>query len=295
MKPMKSLEELVFYYDGARMGARATSRLSFPAGKGPVQLSDRGRRLDAALLYDADRLTKASLVSYLASSRLRSGGFGTWGAISLYYARFHSISAMLRLVGIAVNGQRLLLRTDENRREYLLVKKDAPQAKAIGCGGGSHREQWRMFSRFFHDWTQAEPPGDAASVLGEEPIFVSGTAWYEAEIDERNEANYLKSNDGVFFPETDFSGMQGVYVEDAKLSGNWDYLRTDASPYGDDDPPESYFFREMMAWDLMKFIISALAQLQGQSLLDDYLWLIKNLDAHDELRRHMCADLGSEL
>ena len=59
MKPMKSLEELLFYYDGARMGARATSRLSFPPGKGPVQLSDRGRRLDAALLYDADRLTKA--------------------------------------------------------------------------------------------------------------------------------------------------------------------------------------------------------------------------------------------
>ena len=59
--------------------------------------------------------------------------------------------------------------------------------------------------------------------------------------------------------------------------------------------PESYFFREMMAWDLIKFIISALARLQGQSLLDEYLWLIKNLEAHDELRRHMCADLGGEL
>ena len=263
MKSMKSLEELLLYYDGARMGSRATSRLSFPLGKGPVHLTDRGRRLDAALLYDADRLTKASLASYLASSWLRSGGFVTWGTISLYYARFHSISAMLRLVGIAVNGQRLLLRTDENRREYLLVKKDAPQAKAIGCGGGSHREQWRMFSRFFRGWTEAEPPGDAASVLGEEAIFVCGTASYEAEIEERNEANYLKSNDGVFFPETDFSGMQGVYIEDAKLSGNWDYLRTDANPFGDDDPPESYFFREMMAWDLIKYIISALAKFAG--------------------------------
>ena len=292
---MKSLEELLFYYDGAHMGARATSRLSFPPGKGPVHLSDSGRRLDAALLYDADRLTKASLVSYLASSRLRSGGFGTWGAISLYYARFHSISAMLRLVGVAVNGQRLLLHTDESCREYLLVDRNAPQARAIGCGGGSHREQWRMFSRCFHDWTQDEPPGTAASVLGEEPISVSGTAWYEAEIDERNEANYLKSNDGVFFPETDFSGMQGVYMQDAKLLGNWDYLRTDASPYGDDDPPESHLFKEMMAWDLIKFIILALARLQGQSLLDEYLWLLEKLEAHDELRRHMRADLGGAL
>ena len=152
-----------------------------------------------------------------------------------------------------------------------------------------------MFSRFFHNWTEAEPPRETASILGEEPIFVSGTAWYEAEIEERNEANYLKSNDRLFFPETDFSGMQEFYLDDAKLSGNWDYLRTDASPYGGDDPPESYFFREMMAWHLIKYIISALVRLQGQSLLDEYLWMIKNLEAHDELRQHMCADLGSEL
>lgn len=292
---MNSLEELLSYYKGARMGARGTSRFSFPPGKGTVHISDGERRLDAALIYDADRLTKASLVSYLASSRLRSGGYGTWAKISLYYAQFHSISAMLRLAGIAVIGQRLLLRTTESRREYLLVKKDAPQAITIGCGGGSHREQWRMFSRFFHDWTQAEPPGETASVLGEEPIFVSGTAWYEAEIDERNEANYLKSNDRAFFPETDFSGMQGMYIEDAKLFGKWDYLRTDANPYRDDDPPEAYFFREMMAWDLIKYIILALAQLQGRSLLDEYHWLMNNLEAHDELRRHMCADLSGEL
>ena len=30
---MKSLEELLFYYDGVGMGARATSRLLFPLGK----------------------------------------------------------------------------------------------------------------------------------------------------------------------------------------------------------------------------------------------------------------------
>ncbi len=292
---MKSLEELLSYYNGVRIGAVATTRLSFPPGKGPFQISDHGRRLDAALLYDADRLTKASLVSYLACSRLRSGGFLTWGSICLYYARFHSISAMLRLVGIAVIDQRLLLRTDEKGHEYLLIKKNDPKVREVGCGGGSHREQWRMFSRFFRNWAEIEPPGEAASVLGEEPIFVSGTAWYEAETNERNEANYLKSNDGLFFPETDFSGMQGAYLEDAKLSGNWDYLRTDTSPYSDFDPPEAHFFREMMTWDLIKYIISALAKLQGQALLDEYLWLIKNLQAHDELRDHMSSDITSEL
>ena len=276
------------------MGLKATTRLSFPSGKGPVQISDQKRRLDAALLYDADRLTKASIVSYLACSRLRSGGFLTWGSICLYYSRFQSISAMLRLVGIAVIGQRLLLRTDEKGHEYKLIKKNATEARDVGCRGGSHEEQWSMFSRFFHDWEEAEPPGETASGLRDEPILVGGIDSYKSEVQERNEANYLRSNDGVFFPETDFSGMQEVYLEDAKLSGDWDYLRTDASPYDDDDPPESYFFREMMAWDLIKYIISALVKLQGQELLDEYLWLIKNLQAHDELRHHMIADIIGE-
>ena len=291
---MKSLEELLSYYKGVRMAAKATSRLSFPAN-GPVHLSDESRRLDAALLYDADRLTKASVVSYLASNRLRSGGFATWSSISLYYARFHSIVAMLRLVGIAAYGKRLLVRTDENSFEYKLIKKRSPEGQAIGCGGGSHKEQWRLFSRLFQDWAEAEPPREAASSLREEPIITGGISWYETEIEERNEANYLGQNDGIFFPETDFSGMQTAYLEEAKVLGNWNYLRTDASPYASDDPPESWFFKEMMAWDLTKYIIVALARMQGQPLLDEYLWLINNLEAHDELRRHMSAGLSSEV
>ena len=125
----------------------------------------------------------------------------------------------------------------------------------------------------------------------EEPIGLGRTAWYEAEHEERNDANYLRSDAGVFFPETDFSGMQGFFVENAKTLGNWDYLRTDASPHGNDDPPGAWFFREMMSWDLIKFTVGSLVTLQGQSLLSDYLWLLENLEAHDGLRDHMITDL----
>ena len=289
---MKSREELLSYYRGVSKGFFPTSRLSFPKGRRPVHISDQDRRLDSALLHDADRLIKASLVSFLACNRLGSGGYGTWGTITLYYARFYSISTMLRLTGIATIGQRLLFRKDELRREYLLVHKNAPEAKAVGCGGGSHKESWRMFSRRFQEWAADESPGEAASVLGEEPILGFGSAWYETEVEERNEANYLKLNDGYFFPEAHFSGMHRHFLEDAKLSGNWDYLRTDANPYRTDEPPEAYFFKEKMAWDLIKYVISALVQVQGKHHLDEFNWLIKNLEANGELCEHVIADLG---
>ena len=290
---MKSLEELLSYYEGVQMGCYATSELPWPPGKAQIEMRDGDRRLDSALLYDADRLTKASLVSFLAYSRLRSGGHETWGLISLYYARFHSISAMLRLVGRAIIGHRLLIRTDEKGREYSLTRKNTPEAREAGCGGGSHREQWLMFSRFFRDWANDEPPGQIASVLGEDCPFPESSAWYETDVEERNEANYLKSDAGVFFPETDFSGLQGKIVEEAKFLGNWDFLRTDLSPSGTDEPPGAWFYREMMAWVLIKYITTALVKLMGKTLLDQYLWLIHNLEAYDELLQHMRDDLTS--
>ena len=128
--------------------------------------------------------------------------------------------------------------------------------------------------------------------MGEEPIMGDGTAWYESAVENRNEANYLKPNDGFFFPEANFSGMHNYFLEDAKMTGNWDYLRTDVNPYGPDDPPEAYFFEEMMAWDLIKFVILALVSIHGQKFLDEFLWLIKNLDALDELRQHVISDLS---
>ena len=148
-----------------------------------------------------------------------------------------------------------------------------------------------MFSRYFREWAEGEAPGEAASALGEEPILGGGTAFFESEIEQRNEANYLRVNDGYFFPEANFSGMHGHFLRDAKFAGNWDYLRTDINPYGDDDPPEAYFFKEMIAWDLIKYVISALVNIHGHKLLDESLWLIKNLDALEELRQHLISDL----
>ncbi len=288
---MRSLSELLAYYVGVRRSYHATTELLLPTGEDRTCIKDEGRRLDSALLYDADRLAKASLVSFLACKRLRAGGFVSWGTISLYYSRFQAISALLRMVGLVVIGQRLLIRTDETNHCFLYVKTNAPEAKAIGCGGGSHREQWRMFTRHFKDWANGEPPGVAASILGEKHSFENGLIPFDFEVEERNEVNYLKSNAGLFFPETDFSGMQGYRVQDAKLSGAWDCLRTDDHPFGGDDPPEAYFYQEMLTWDLLKFVIAALVQIHGPSLLDQYLWLIDNLEVDSELRLHMRKDL----
>lgn len=288
---MKSLKELLSYYDGVQMGNYATSERKFGSGHGRVKMIDSERLIDSALLYDADRLTKASLASFLACSRLMSGGYSTWGRISLYYAQFFSISSMLRLVGISPIGKWLLLRVDEDHRRYIRIEKRDSVARSIGCGGGSHKEIWRMFSRYFQEWEGEEPPGSIASLLSEKPISIGGTAWYETQVDERNRANYLQSNAGVFFPETDFSGLQGFTIDGAKLLGNWDWLRTDASPYPD-EPPEAWFHDEVLCWKLIEYIIMALAKLQGRHLLDQYIWLIENLDAYDELRQHMSTDLN---
>ena len=288
---MKSLKELLKYYAGVEMGTHATTELMFLKGKTVICSPDEGRSLDSALLYEADRFCKASLVSFLGCNRLRAGGFGTWGSITLYYSRFQVISALMRLVGIAVIRKRLLIRTDEKEHQYLLVAKTSPAAKLIGCGDGSHQEQWRMFARFFKNWINAEPPGGTASALGEDPEYVSGIIPFDFETKKRNKANYLQSNAGLFFPETDFSGAQGYRIQNAKLAGAWHCLRTDDHPFGGDDPPEAYFYQEMLTWDLLKFVITALVKIQGPSLLDQYIWLIDNLEADSNLLQHMREDL----
>ena len=288
---MKSLMELLRYYDGVSIGSFATTELDLPTKETSICIKDDSRHLDSALLYDADRLCKASLVSFLACNRLRAGGYHTWGNISLYYARFHVISALLRLVGIAVVGQRLLLRANEKEHSFILIKKNAPEAKVVSWQGGSHKAQWRMFVKFFQKWAVSEAPEVAAAILYEDPPFPNGIAKYELEILERNSMNYLQSNAGVFFPESDFSAMPKYRIGSARASGNWDCLRTDAHPFGDDDPAEAHFSHEMLTWDLLKFVITALVKIQGSSLLEQYIWLIDNLDADSDLRQHMRDDL----
>ena len=285
---MKSLRELLAYYEGCQMDAYATSERRFGSGHGTVLIEDNTRIIDSAILYDADRLAKASLASFLTCSHLRTGGHWTWGKISLYYARFHIMSALIRLVGIVPIGGWVLIRTDEELRQYQRVKKTAPEAKDIGCGGGSHKEIWHIFSRYFGDWSEEEAPNETASCLREED---DGTALYEMPVEARNEANYLQSNAGVFFPETDFSGLQQYFLEQSELIGNWNWFRTDATPNESEYPPEAWFFEEMMAWNLIKFVILALVESQGQRLLEDYTWMIDNLAANPELKQLMRNDL----
>ena len=291
---MNSYQDIIDYYSGLEMSRLATSELSLKpqAGISKIVYADNRRVVDAALLYDSDRLTKASLVSFLACTWLRRGGYRTWGEIALYYARFHSAAAMLRLVGVAVLGQHLLLRIDESHSRYLYAKKNTSEAKTAGCGGGSHRELWRIFSRSFKDWLFHEAPAKTAAGLSEDPILNHGTAWYEALVEERNDANYLNAHAGLFFPETDFSGDEGFIVDEAKSLGAWDCLRTDSSPFATDDPPEAWFFKEMIAWDLLKYVIAILTNLHGQKLLEEYLWLIRKLDANSELSMRMADEIS---
>jgi hypothetical protein len=160
LKIMKSLDELLCYYKGIRKGAFATTEQNFGSSTSRIDLGENRKDIDSALLYDTDRLTKAAVASFLASSRLLPGGHRTWGDITLYYTRFHTIAAMLRLIGIAPvsNGRLLLLRTDENRRAYIILTRKDPEAKKVGfTGGGSHKEMWRIFARAFGDWSDLEP------------------------------------------------------------------------------------------------------------------------------------------
>ncbi|MBI4200889.1 MAG: hypothetical protein HY531_01200 [Chloroflexi bacterium] len=293
---MKSLKELLVYYQGISRGAFATSEHKFPSGTGRVELGEDRRDIDSAILYDADRLAKAALASFLASSRLLSGGHRTWADITLYYAEFHIVNALLRLAGVvsANKGRSLLLRVDEVRRAYSVLARSDPKAKEVGfSGGGSHKELWRMFARTFRDWTDTEPRQFA--YLRRENA--EGEGWkiqgYEIPVMMRNQANYLQSIVGVFFPETDLTGLQEATVSTARRMGNWDWLRTDDNPMSEEEPPEAYFHEEMMAWDLIKYVIRALVALEGERLLEQYIWIIENLDAHDELRDHMKADLQS--
>ena len=152
---MKSLQGLLAYYKGVRRGFRATSEAHFDSGSSRVDLGINQKAIDGSLLYDADRLTKAAVASFLASSRLQSGGHRTWALISLYYAQFHTITALLRLAGVAPvnNGRRLLLRRDEASRSYVVVTASESDAEKAGfTGGGSHKVIWRMFARTFQDW-----------------------------------------------------------------------------------------------------------------------------------------------
>ena len=62
----------------------------------------------------------------------------------------------------------------------------------------------------------------------------------------------------------------------------------------DEEPPEAWFHEEMMAWDVIRYTAKALVTLEGQDLLDEYIWIIEHLDAYDELRNHMISDLRSD-
>lgn len=286
---MKSLKELLAYYHGIRKGVFATTEQNSGVNtrglsSGRIELGENRKDIDSALLYDADRLTKASVASYLASSQLRLGGHRTWGEITLYYAQFQIINAMLRLVGIAPvdKGRRLLLRTSENDRAYSLVSGKDDEARDIGfTGGGSHKVIWKMYAKYFANWEDPDAPTIATPDLYDVPVWM------------RNETNYLQSNTGIFFPETDLTGLQEWTIGTARTIGNWDWLRTDDNPLSYEEPPEAYFFAEMMAWDLIMYIVKVLATLEGQYLLDEYIWIIENLDAYDELREHMINDLKS--
>ena len=290
---MKSLVDLLNYYKDSQMGNWTIPELRLESMQAGAWSGNDSKFLDESLLCDADRLSRASLASFLACSRLRSGGHSSWGDICLYYAQFQIVLAMARLVGIAPFGKWVLIRTDERLREYKRLKTKTPEAKKIGCGGGAHKEVWRIFPRYFNDWAEDEAPRQTARCLSEEPILGGGPAYFQIPALERNEVNYLKSIAGLFFPEATSHGLMTGRAAETKLLGNWNWLRADASLDGSQYPPEEIFFKETTTWDLMKYTISALVRSQRQELLTGYMLIINNLEACYELGEHMKADLAT--
>ena len=288
---MKSLDNLLTYYKSSRIGSWATSEHRFDLMKVSTWSGDDSSFLDQSFLCDADRLCRASLASFLACSHLRTGGHFSWGEITLYYAQFQSVSAMARLVGIAPLGRWVLIRTDEKLREYRRIKTTTEEARKIGCGGGTHEEIWKIFSRYFNDWAEDEAPRKTAYCLSEERIFGGDTAYFQTPTLERNEVNYLKSIAGLFFPEATSHGLLTDRAGETKRLGHWNWLRTDSSLYGCQYAPEEIFFKEMMTWDLIKYAIAALVKCQRQELMTYYIQIIDNLEAYSELGEHLKADL----
>ena len=301
---MKSLKDIVTYYEGTSRGV-PTSALDIEQGTHRLGLGDNRKDIDAALLYDANRLTRAALASYLASSWGRMGGHNTWGEIILYYSQFQVITALLRLAGIGRvyrMGSRtqvppgtpaLLLRTNENRHSYAIVPESDEVAKRIGYGrGGSHKANWLMFSRRFREWEDSEPRDYACNLEEDSEAREAHMAEpYELLTWFRNQVNYPQVVDGLFFPEADISRWHSEdTIRSARTTGHWDWLRRDSNPFSPDDPPEAHFAWEMMTWDLIKYTIRALVTLEGQ-LMSDYVWIIRNLDAFEELKNHMLAEL----
>lgn len=286
-------DDLTGYYQGVSIGVLGTTQLKIPTGTGKLDLGDGRGEIDSALLYDADRLTKAAVASYLASSQVAAGGHFTWAEITMYYARFHTITALLRLAGITpVEGKRLLLRTNELSHGYSVLPRNDPEAQELGFGGGaSHLQVWKMFSRNFRDWSDSVMRA-ATSSLTEEPSD-GELQHYRFPTMRRNQANYLQSIAGVFFPETDLTGGQEFTVGTAQTIGHWDWLRTDENPFSYEEPPEADFFEQMMAWDLIKYVIGTLVAIDGHRLIDQYTWIIENLGAFSELREHMVTDLNA--
>ena len=300
---MKGLKDIAFYYDSIPVGTHATTeRLPRLAEgrvfkkEGRIRLGSNRVQIDSMLLYDADRLAKAALVSYLASSWLRSGAHSTWSEIALYYCYFHTVGALLRLAGFAPircetskpKGL-LLVRIDETSREYVLIHTGDPLAREIGVeSSGSHRGLLRLYAVNFLQWHDEIPRREAESLA--ERDF--GEAGYELVSGLRNSANYLQRTAGTFFPESDITGLHEFQVEMARIRGNWDWLRTDDVPEGLGGPPEAEFTFEQLYWQLLKYTLQALLAAEGSTrLVDHYEWITNNVDAYPDLKRHVLEEI----
>lgn len=302
---MKNLNDIGIYYKGMVRGwASTTETLPSIADAhdfrkcGRLSLGSGRTDVDALLLYDADRLVKAALASYLASSRLMSGGHATWSEITRYYAQFHTIGALLRFAGLAPIFRKsrprslLLLRCDEENRAYSIIHPSDSCADNIGFKDvGSHLTLWHLFGQVFQAWTDETPHGEAEILGDDEDSF--GMVGYRLPSALRNEANYLQQWVGRFFSETDFTGLQESTVSTARIEGNWDWLRDDATPYGyDGDPPEAIFTDEQLTWLLLKYALNAVFVANRDSeLADQYEWIVQNLDAFPDLSNHILEDI----
>ena len=316
---MNNITDLQEFYKGVSLGAYSVREVV-----GPVVLkhdfSEEAlwlpfRDIAPALLYDCDRLLKAALNCYLGHNFIAQGGYYTWSDIILYYCRFHTITALLRLVGTTSlfiekpKSRNLLLLRQEGSKDFLLVTPKHPIAKELGFGrGGSHGSLWKMFFRCFSCWDDPDFPFDW-QIRAAEKDPEEWAVKFDSLM--RNQANYLQRIPGMFFSETDMTGMQAKFVGLAKKRGHWNPLDDDITKigYSIEDDPDAEFTEERQTWSGLKYSIKAflLVGVGGSSelrdtllaerdtLLAEYVWIIESVIANEELKSQMISEISQPL
>ena len=92
------------------------------------------------MLIEAERFWAATLLQLLASQELGKVWLHTWSDVTIYYASFFSMNALMRLAGRSVTFSRI------NKKTYR-IKRTGPNSRShdFTNAGTDHRQQWEWY------------------------------------------------------------------------------------------------------------------------------------------------------